>query len=96
MKNSIVLAVVLLGLVVMNNGCSALTGPSDTKTFKLGGSRGYRGESVGNCDQRSADKECRKLGYDKATSWDCSSVHVSGGFFGSFDQDVMYSVTCVR
>ncbi len=96
MKQSIVLTVGILGRGAMSIGCSALTGPSETKTFKLGPSGGYRGEPVGNCDQGSADEECRKFGYDEATSWDCSSVHVSGGFFGPFDQDVMYSVTCVR
>ena len=76
-------------------GCSS-TGPGETKKFKLGPSGGYSGEPVGNCSQRAANEECRKLGWAHATDYSCGTVHVTGGFFGSFDQDVMYSVTCWR
>jgi len=51
---------------------------------------------VGDCDQEHADEECQLLGWDKAVDWECGTVYVQGGFFGSFYQDVMYSVTCER
>jgi hypothetical protein len=77
-------------------GCSNSTGPGETKEFNLPGSGGYRGEPVGNCDQRNADEICREFGYDKALDYSCGTAHTSGGFFGPFDQDVMYCVTCWR
>ena len=88
--------VVLIAVLVLCVGCSGLLGPKETKKFNLEGSGGYRGEPVGSCSQRSADGVCRELGWDGATDWSCGSVHVTGGFFGSFDQDVMYTVTCYR
>ena len=86
--------ILILALGILT-GCS-VNGPSETKEFKLGPSGGYSGKPVGSCSQRAADKECRLLGWDGAVDWSCRTVHVSGGFWGPFDQDVMYSVTCYR
>lgn len=83
-------------VIVLFAGCSKLFGPSETKKFTLGPSGGYRGQPVGSCSERAADAECRKLGWDGAVSYSCGTVHVSGGFWGPFDQDVMYCVTCYR
>jgi len=96
MRNNLMTIAVATLLQAATTGCSALTGPSETKKFKLGGSGGYRGKSVGNCDQKNANKECRLLGWDEAVDWECGTEHVSGGFFGCWDQDVMYSITCTR
>lgn len=89
-------AVILIVVLMLCNGCSLLTGPKETEKFTLKASGGYRGTPVGNCSMSSADEECGKLGWDGADDFTCGSVHVSGGFFGSFDQDVMYTVTCYR
>ena len=91
MKTAILIAIFMLCV-----GCSSLTGSKETKEFDLPGSGGYSGEPVGSCSQRSADGVCRDLGWDGATDWSCGAVHVCGGFFGCFDQDVMYTVTCYR
>ena len=88
--------VILIFMITFIAGCAGLNEPSETKTIKLEPSGGYRGEPVGSCSMRSANKVCQELGWDGATEYSCGSVHVTGGFFGSFDQDVMYSVTCYR
>ena len=87
---------ILISMFILWVGCSSLTGSKETKKFDLPGSGGYSGEPVGSCSMRAADAECRELGWDGATDFSCGSVHVTGGFFGSFDQDVMYTVTCYR
>jgi hypothetical protein len=82
-------------LIVAFLACSPL-GPGETKTFTLG-SGGYRGESVGSCDQATADGLCRDRGYERATDYECRTVTAgTGSFWGSWEQDVMYSVTCWR
>lgn len=96
MRNLVIVLLFTMLTAASMAGCSDLLGPKETKTFKLAASGGYRGKPVGNCDQRNADRECRALGWKRAVDWDCRSVHVSGGFWGSWDQDVMYSVTCTR
>jgi hypothetical protein len=88
--------VILVLILAVVAGCSSLSGPNETQTIELEPSGGYGGEPVGSCSMRSADEICRSLGCDGATDYSCSSVHVTGGFFGSFDQDVMYTVTCYR
>ena len=80
---------------VLALSCSPV-GSGETKTFKLG-SGSYRGESVGSCSQSAADEICRERGYDRATDFDCRTVTAgTGSFWGSWQQDVMYSVTCWR
>ena len=86
----------LLALIVLVTGCSSIFGPRETKEFKLPARGGYRGTPVGSCSQRAADEECRNLGWKGAVDWDCGTVHVSGGFWGDWDQSVMYCVTCYR
>lgn len=54
-------------ILTLTTGCSSLTGPKETKEFKLSGSGGYRGEPVGSCSKRSASEICRELGWDGAT-----------------------------
>ena len=76
-------------------GCSKSTDPGEVKTFKLS-SGGYRGESVGDCSQAEANELCQERGYTYAIDWTCGTEHVSGGFWGSWDQDVMYCITCWR
>ena len=95
MKKKIPLAVMLIALIATCTGCG-LFGPSETKKFTLEPSGGYQGKPVGNCDQKNADEECQLLDWDQAEGFECGTVHVTGGFFGSFDQDVMYTVTCSR
>ena len=84
---------VLLVLIALIAGCSNPTEPAGTETFNLG-SGGYRGEPVGDCDQEAADEICRERGYMWAIDWTCGTEHVSGGFWGDWNQDVMYCVTC--
>ena len=95
MKKKIPLAVMLIALIATCTGCG-LFGPSETKKFTLEPSGGYQGKPVGNCDQKNADEECQLLGWDQAEDFECGTVHVTGGFFGSFDHDVIYTVTCSR
>ena len=89
---TVILALALISVA----GCSSLSGPTETKTFELEPSGGYGGQPVGSCSMRSADEVCRSLGWEGATDYSCGTVHVTGGFFGPFDQDVMYCVTCYR
>ena len=88
----IAVALVLLALI----GCELITGPGESETFKMEASGGHKGKPIGSCKQKTVDRECQSLGYQEATSFNCGSVHVSGGFFGSFDQAVLYEVTCWR
>ena len=81
-------------LIILISGCNLL-GEKETATFTMGAEGGYSGKPVGDC-KRGADAECRARGYDEATNYACGTVHVSGGFFGPFDQDVLYKVTCER
>jgi len=96
MLQKISLMSVLIVMIAILPSCGSVGGPSETMEFTLEPSGGYNGKPVGNCDQKNANEECRLLGWDRAVDWDCGTVHVTGGFFGSFDQDVMYSVTCER
>ena len=81
---------VLVAVIAFIIGCSKSTGPGETETFDLG-----YGESVAECEQKYADQICRNQGWEKAVSYDCRTVKVNS-FFGVFDQDVMFSVTCWR
>jgi hypothetical protein len=88
---------IILGIIIiLITGCSNPFGSKETKKFDLPSEGGYSGRPVGSCSQDAADAECKKLGWDGATDWECRTVHVSGGFWGSWDQAVMYSVTCYR
>lgn len=87
---------ILVTVTLLLTGCSSLFGPSETKEFKLPAKGGYRGTPVGSCSQGAADRECQKLGWDGATDYSCGTEHTCGGFFGCFDQSVMYCVTCYR
>lgn len=91
MKTTILVAITL---ITLGSGCDLL-GSKETETFVMSGEGGYSGKPVGDC-KRGADAECRARGYDEATNYVCRTVRVSGGFFGPFDQDVLYKVTCER
>jgi len=71
-------------------GCSKSTKYEDAEVFHLGS-----GRTVGSCSQGNADEICRGFGYARAINYECGSKEVGqGSFWGSWEQDYMYEVTC--
>ena len=97
MKEKILPALMLIVLIATFTGCG-LFGPTETKKFTLYEFVGSSaGKAVGSCSQKNADEECQLLGWDQAEDFECGTEERGcGSFFGCFDQDVMYTVTCSR
>lgn len=83
--------ILIVGFIAFLIGCSKGTEPGETQDFDLG-----YGESVGDCTQKAADQICRDLGWEKAVDYYCKTVWVNNDFWGVYQQDVMFSVTCWR
>jgi len=89
------LILLLLTITTYFSGCG-VNSPNETKKFTLSPSGGYRGRPVGANNQKVANEVCREFEYLYAVEWDIRTVHVTGSFWGDWNQDVMYSVTCAR